>query len=141
MSVPAPGAPTSTYGYNGYYLCPPKTPGYNAVIGGQAWKRLEDLERPTDLFVFADALLPSLPARNTALLDPPMLYQGSGEWAVNEYPTTAFRHQGRVAAARGDGAARPLRADPSWLTHPALSVGSAGAENGPHHVPDWKAWK
>ncbi len=141
MSVPAPGAPTSTYGYNGYYLAPPMTPGYSATIGDQAWKRLGDIERPTEVFVFADALLPSKPARNTALLDPPMLYAGDGEWEANEFPTTAFRHGGSAATARADGGARTVRAAPGWVTHPGVWVGSAGVKNGPHYIPDWPSWK
>lgn len=136
-----PARPTSTYGYNGYYLCPPKTPGWSAVIGGQRWKRTGDVERPTELFVFADTLLPGKPVSNNALLDPPMLWSGGG-WEENPSPTTAFRHGGASAnAARADGSAEAVNAEPGWLTHPEMGIGSAGAENGPRYVPDWEKWK
>lgn len=144
VSAPGGGRPTSTYGYNGYGLCPPKTPGWNTTIGSQRWKRVGDLERPSDLFVFADAMLPGSPPRNCALLDPPMLYKGYGEWSPNPSPTTAFRHgagSGAAAAARADGSAAMAAARPEWLTHPDLRIGSAGASNDPHYVPDWRRWR
>jgi prepilin-type N-terminal cleavage/methylation domain-containing protein len=99
-AVQLPGAPTSTYGYNGYYLCPPMTPGWSSQIGAQPWKRISDIERPTEVLVFADTLLEGNPARNNALLDPPKLYSGGGQWAANPFPTTCFRH-GRGAGRRG----------------------------------------
>ena len=52
---------TTTYGYNGYYLSPPKTPGWGGSfgpIGRKPWQRLDTIERPTELMVFADTLLP-----------------------------------------------------------------------------------
>lgn len=144
--VAPPGRPTSTYGYNGYGLCPPMTPGWNRTIGAQRWKRLSDLERPSEVFVFADTLLAGNPPRNNALLDPPMLYDGAGGWSANPSPTTAFRHAaagspGAAATARGDGSALAVRAEPGWLTHPAARVGSAGTTNDPHYVPDWRRWR
>lgn len=139
-----PGAPTSTYGYNGYYLSPPMTPGWSASIGHQPWKRLADVESPSDLFVFADTLLPASRPMNNALLDPPQLF-ANGAWTINESPTTAFRHAGRASpaaiTARADGSARAVRADGGWLTHPDLRIGSAGADPGPHYVPDWTRWR
>lgn len=143
MGSPAPGVPTSTYGYNGYYLCPPMTPGWSASIAHRPWRRLADVLLPSEVFVFGDALLPagSRPM-NSALLDPPLLYSG-GVWTTNESPTTAFRHPvgGRSAvAARADGSARGVRVEGAWLKHPEIAVGSVGAENGPHYVPDWTRW-
>jgi prepilin-type N-terminal cleavage/methylation domain-containing protein len=143
---PQPGSfpsapPTSTYGYNGYYLCPPMTPGWSATISGQKWKTMADVERPSDLLVFADTLLAGLPPRNNALLDPPMLYQGSGSWTANPSPTTCFRHSDTAAGARADGSVRAERADPAWLTDAALRVGSIGTANDPRYVPDWKHWR
>lgn len=133
--------PTSTYGYNGYYLCPPMTPGWSSTIGGQKWKTTADVERPSELLVFADTLLPSNPARNCALLDPPMLYEGAGLWGINASPTTAFRHSRSAAGARADGSARCEKAEPSWLTHVGLGVGSIGVTNDPRYVPDWRRWR
>jgi len=133
--------PTSTYGYNGYYLCPPKTPGWNSIIGGQRWKSIADIERPSDVLVFADTLLAGMPPRNNALLDPPLLYQGAGTWAPNLSPTTCFRHSNAAAGARADGSARAERADPGWLTDRAQRIGSIGVTNDPRYVPDWKSWR
>src|SRR5690606_8404945 len=108
------------------------TPGWSGSIGAQPWKRLTDIQRPTDLLVFADALLVTNPTRlgrSTALLDPPMLYQGDGAWELNPHPTTAFRHGGApgvAAAVSADGSARTHRAEPEWLVHPSHRVGSIG---------------
>ncbi|MFN0133332.1 MAG: prepilin-type N-terminal cleavage/methylation domain-containing protein [Phycisphaerales bacterium] len=137
----SPGLPTSTYGYNGYYLSPPATPGWSMQIGGQRWKRISDLERPTELFVFADTLLPGNPPKNCALLDPPLLYSLGCHWTSNLAPTTSFRHQGSTVSARGDGSVRAVASRPEWLTHAALRIGSVGVENGPHYVPDWRRWR
>jgi prepilin-type N-terminal cleavage/methylation domain-containing protein len=140
--------PTSTYGYNGYYLCPPATPGWRDQIGSQRWKALADIDRPTELFVFADTLLPGAPPMNNALLDPPMLFSG-GAWSPNLSPTTCFRHArgrgggapGSVATARADGSARAIAAQPGWLIAPRLGIGSAGTTNDPHYIPDWRSWR
>lgn len=146
MGSPQPGTPTSTYGYNGYYLCPPRTPGWSAH-SNQPWKRLSDVQHPSDLFVFADTLLPGSPPvlpMNNALLDPPMLFSG-GMWMRNESPTTAFRHSSRrnaaAVTARADGSASQNTADPEWLTHLEQRIGSVGMNNDPHYVPDWKRWR
>jgi prepilin-type N-terminal cleavage/methylation domain-containing protein len=142
---------TSTYGYNGYYLSPANTPGWGSGIARRPWRRLADLARPSDLFVFADTLLAGFPREsNTALLDPPRLYSG-GAWTINPYPTTAFRHQrpgnsrrsgeaGLTVAARADASVHSTRARPEWIRTPALAVGSVGADNDPHYVPDWREW-
>jgi len=139
------GEITSTYGYNGYYLAPPKTPGWANQIGDRPWRRLFDLEQPSRLFVFADALLPLAKPKNTALLDPPMLFQ-AGEWTPNWFPTTAFRHHrgaprsGNAVTARADGSVRAVRARPGDITKPGHAVGSVGETPGPHYVPDWQEW-
>lgn len=143
VASPPPGQPTSTYGYNGYYLCPPATPGWRLTIGRQPWKRLADIPRPPDLFVFADTLLPATPPMNNALLDPPMLYTGAGAWQPNPFPTTCFRHHGRAPAAvtaRADASVHATPARASDLLWPTLNIGSVGPTNDPHYVPDWPRW-
>jgi prepilin-type N-terminal cleavage/methylation domain-containing protein len=142
--------PTSTYGYNGYYLCPPATPGWRSDIGAQRWKSLADIDRPSELFVFADTILPAATPINCALLDPPLLFS-AGNWSPNLSPTTSFRHgksrgtepgsAGSVVSAQADGSARATPAIPAWLTHPRLGIGSAGTTNDPHYVPDWRSWR
>ena len=138
------GQPTTTYGYNGYYLCPPHTPGWGGAwgsIGHRPWQRLDAIARPTELLVFADALLPvGASGRSTSLLDPPLLYDGSGGWRVNEAPTTCFRHAGRAAAAHADGSVRSREPDRDAVFVERLGVGSVSASNAPHYVPDAAAW-
>jgi hypothetical protein len=136
---------TSTYGYNGYYLSPIKTPGWHTQIGGQLWKRLGVIEDPSSLFIFADTLLPGKPPTNNALLDPPMLFDGRG-WKRNGSPTTAFRHfendtSGVTVTARADGSVQSDRSRQDWLLPSSRRIGSVGAGNDPHYVPDWRQWR
>lgn len=137
--------PTSTYGYNGYYLSPAKTPGWGGSIGFRPWKRLFELRLPSELVVFADSLLAGATVSSTALLDPPLLYS-SGTWEVNEFPTTAFRHcrssylMGSCIAARGDGSAGWVRGEAEWQVDSSTYIASIGTANDPCYVPDWKQW-
>lgn len=145
-------APTSTYGYNGYYLSPAMTPGWGDGIGFRPWRRVHEIVRPTELVVFADALLSpgttstALPM-NTALLDPPILYQGDGGWEPNPFPTTAFRHAkprsgpGLSVAARADGSARAAQSTAAAITDPRRAIGSFCQSNDPAYVPDWQDWR
>ena len=135
---------TSTYGYNGYYLTPPTTPGWNLTIAHRPWLRLSHITQPWDVFVFADALLPSgsssAAPSNNALLDPPWLFVGRG-WERNEFPTTAFRHVGTQAStARADGSAIATPTSPDLLVDERHRIGSATHDNDPHYVPDWREW-
>jgi prepilin-type N-terminal cleavage/methylation domain-containing protein len=142
------GKPTSTYGYNGYYLSPSKTPGWAASIGFRPWRRTFDLLSPVDVLVFADTMLPTgAKPMNSALLDPPLLYSW-GEWMQNESPTTSFRHaRPRVAAsgggvsntARADGSVRPVLAQNEWIVDNAANVGSVGTDCR-YYVPDAGEW-
>ncbi|MBX3393818.1 MAG: type II secretion system protein [Phycisphaerae bacterium] len=132
---------TSTYGYNGYYLSPSQTPGFSFQIGHREWKTLSRVREASQVFVFADAMIDlggALP-RNSALLDPPMLFDGAG-WTLNESPTTSFRHADRAQAVHADGHVEAYRSRPAWLTSSRWRIGSVGVENGPHYVPDWRDW-
>jgi prepilin-type N-terminal cleavage/methylation domain-containing protein len=135
-----PPQPTSTYGYNGYYLSPAKTPGWGSTIGHRPWRRLADIQRPSSLFVFADAMLPATPPRNCALLDPPQLWSGT-DWVPNDSPTTSFRHdRGTAMAVSADGSARPWRAASGDLVDETNRIGSVGGL-APHYVPDATDWR
>jgi len=137
---------TSTYGYNGYYLSPAHTPGWSGRIKDRPWRRLTDLHRPAELFVFADTLIRlGGSVRNTALLDPPMLYRGPAGWRRNSNPTTSFRHDGRpgpgarTIAAHADGSVASRAADePGGVDRDG--IGSVTAHNDPAYVPDWRRW-
>lgn len=137
---------TSTYGYNGYYLSPLKTPGWRQQIGGQIWKRVDIIRDPSSLFLFADTLLPGRPPSNNALLDPPMLFTGTG-WKMNPSPTTAFRHfetstAGVAVTVRADASVQAVRSRGDWLLpDSSRRIGSVGATNDPHYVPDWRQWR
>jgi hypothetical protein len=140
------GSITSTYGYNGYYLSPAKTPGWGGSIGFRPWRRLFEVPLPSELFIFADAMLDMQPVTNCALLDPPQLFS-SHTWHQNGSPTTCFRHgkkggtAGSTAAVAADASARTYHTDPACLTSPDAAIGSVGLENGPHYVPDWQEWR
>lgn len=145
-------SPTSTYGYNGYFLSPAKTPGWAYSIDHRPWQRLADLRSADSLLVFADTLLASVsgaPPGNTALLDPPMLFTIGSGWRVNDSPTTAFRHgksrasaPGSADAALADGHVRAFTAEASWCTDLSRTVGSIGGADGLsiYYVPDSNTW-
>lgn len=134
--------PTSTYGYNGYYLCPEATPGWAWSIGHMPWKRVSDVEAPSNLMMFADTLLvwSETSVSNNALLDPPYLFSG-GRWRENDSPTTCFRHNERTVAAFVDGHVASHGLEGGKYKSKKFRVGSVGTHNDPHYVPDWREWK
>lgn len=132
---------TSTFGYNGYFLAPASTPGWSFSIGHRPWQRLDLVRDPARVAAFADTLiLLGGKIQNSALLDPPMLYQGPGAWTANSSPTTAFRHRQRANIAFVDGHVAALPAAPGTLSSTQPLIGSASAENDPRYVPDWREW-
>ena len=141
---------TSTYGYNGYFLCPPHTPGWSYQIGHRPWQKLDTLSDPTRLFVFGDTMLAwSNGLQNNALLDPPQLYQRP-LWRLNTSPTTSFRHHDRTQMVHADGHVA-LYAPGDNLPPPGGNamldklwnenrISTVGKYNDPHYVPDWREW-
>lgn len=135
-----PRSVTTTYGYNGYYLCPPKTPGWSTSIDHRPWRRTWEIPAPAELLVFADTLMEADPPQNNALLDPPKVFnRWSGRWQRNSFPTTAFRHRQTVAVVTADVSGRTIKAELEWLTSPQLDIGSVGLEPD-RYVPDWRDW-
>ncbi|RMF75529.1 MAG: DUF1559 domain-containing protein [Planctomycetota bacterium] len=131
---------TSTYGYNGYYLCPPQTPGWSAQIGHRPWRRLVEIRDPWRLFVFADTMLEwGGGQKNSALLDPPKLFS-NGYWTDNPFPTTSFRHARKTNGAFADGHVAATGPRGGRLTAPQFNIGSVGDDNAPYYVPDWREW-
>jgi len=135
-------SPTSTYGYNGYYLSPAHTPGWAFSVGDRPWLNVGKVRDAAQVFAFADAAidLGGERPRNNALLDPPMLYQSAGVWSTNDYPTTAFRHDRRMQAAHVDGHVSPYAMQAGQITSSRFRIGSVGREPGPHYVPNWREW-
>lgn len=141
------GGFTTTYGYNAYALAPPSS-GY-MDLAARRWPAVHDIHRPADLFVFGDTLLAlhaDMP-RNSALLDPPMLYaRRRGTWRENLSPTTAFRHGraetgfGLAVMGRSDGSVHTERPDTSAVSNERFGIGSVTRTNDPHYVPDWRRW-
>jgi prepilin-type N-terminal cleavage/methylation domain-containing protein/prepilin-type processing-associated H-X9-DG protein len=132
---------TSTYGYNGYFLCPPHTPGWSYTIGLRPWQNVDTLALPQRVFAFADTALDGGGDRpqNNALLDPPLLFSGS-RWQANPSPTTCFRHSGRAGAVAVDGHVEALTPAGGRMTSARFRIGSVGESNDPHYVPDWREW-
>jgi prepilin-type N-terminal cleavage/methylation domain-containing protein len=140
---------TTTYGYNGYYLSPEKTPGWGSTIGFRPWRRISDIPYASELLVFADTLLKSSPPRSTALLDPPLLFMGVGTgadaWEQNAYPTLMSRHR---AGAGAPGVANAAKSDGSVRSEVGFSPEFVGnsVDNRPlarmmaRYVPDWELW-
>jgi type II secretory pathway pseudopilin PulG len=134
-------AVTSTYGYNGYYLCPPHTPGWSWQIGHRPWRNLDTLDDPQRVFAFADTMIDwGGTLKNCALLDPPLLFQGDGCWRANGNPTTSFRHHGLTNALHADGHVESRDPAGGMITSPEFRIGSVGRDNDPHYVPDWRQW-
>lgn len=140
----ATGQLTSTFGYNGYFLAPASSPGWNTTIRHRPWQNLDRLSRPQEIFAFADAALPwGTGVKNTALLDPPWIYSKSGSsgwWTANLSATTSFRHAGFTNAACADGHVASYGPSGGRLVSTAHQIGSVGADNDPHYVPDWRDW-
>lgn len=134
-------AVTSTYGYNGYFLSPPHTPGWSFSIGVRPWLLAEQVREPSRVFAFADTMIDvSGRLQNNALLDPPFTYSGAHRWSRNANPTTSFRHQDLTVAAFVDGHVQPLAPRDGRITSPEHRIGSVGDANDPHYVPDWRDW-
>lgn len=138
----AAGGVTSTYGYNAYFLCPPRSSGWKYTIGRFPWQSIDTMPDAPRVFVFADTMLAwGDGLRNSALLDPPWLYGGLGRWTLNASPTTSFRHRRRTNAVHGDGHVAAYSADgDATLTAPERLIGSVGQFNDPHYVPVWREW-
>lgn len=135
------GGPTSTYGYNGYYLTPAFTPGYAWTIGRRPWQVIDAMPDPSRVFAFADTMIDwGGVLKNCALLDPPQLWSGS-YWSDNPSPTTCFRHERRASAVFVDGHVEPIGPGDGRIASPEFHLGSAGATNDPRYVPDWRTWR
>ncbi|HUW33170.1 MAG TPA: H-X9-DG-CTERM domain-containing protein [Planctomycetota bacterium] len=133
--------PTTTYGYNGYFLCPEATPGYADRIKQRPWQTFQSLENPSHLFMFADTLLEWGKGKvtNTSFLDPPFLYSRGG-WSINRTTTLCFRHSGSANVCFADGHVEAVSTSNATILSQESQTGYVGASNAPHYVPDWEQW-
>jgi len=135
---------TSTYGYNGYYLCPPQSGWPN--LPGQ-WQKIINISGPSMVLVFADTLIdydltgkkPIL--KNNYSLDPPYIYiPNSGNWTKNTSPTTCFRHNEKTNAIFVDGHSGSATSKGTKYMSPSAKIGSIGTSNAPYYVPNYLQW-
>jgi len=129
--------PTTTYGYNGYYLD-------NADTWGDPWGaaapllKLSQIKSPSLIFVFGDAMIydnffgPVQGFKNTSLLDPPQF-----SWGASTNPTNCFRHTGFANFCFADGHVEAMNTEgaPYAAGQEGYFLGSVGTTNSPHYVP------
>ncbi len=125
--------PTTTYGYNAGTLDPNYMTRDGDVDLVVAATKNFAINKPADLFVFADSGLYWAPAgtpifQNSSYLEPPV--PGAG-WVVT--PTNHFRHDGRSNALCADGHARSFKPGPGGLLYPQRNLGFVGTTNDPHY--------
>lgn len=136
---------TSTYGYNGYYLCPPRSPWPN--IRHRPWQKTTNVPSPSMVIAFADAMLDwdvsldnSL-LTNNAMIDPPQILAPSGKyWTENQCPTTSFRHNEKSNIFFVDGHCQSTKQTDGKYTSTDVKIGSISANNAQYYVPDYKDW-
>ena len=136
---------TSTYGYNGYYLCPPVS-GWQDLPG--PWQKLANVSTPATVIAFADALIDfdntGKNIENNFSLEPPYIFDTKSRrgnpWKVNMSPTTCFRHNEKTNAIFVDGHSESITSKGAKYTSPNVKIGSIGAENAPYYVPNYLDW-
>jgi prepilin-type processing-associated H-X9-DG protein/prepilin-type N-terminal cleavage/methylation domain-containing protein len=134
---------TSTYGYNGYYLSPPKSPWPN--IRHRPWQKEETIMTPANVIAFADTMLSRTndgqSLENNAMVDPPQILSSSGtNWQPNQFPTTSFRHNDKVNIVFADGHCSSTCIQEGRYTDPQAKIGSVTRSNIPYYIPDYKNW-
>jgi prepilin-type N-terminal cleavage/methylation domain-containing protein/prepilin-type processing-associated H-X9-DG protein len=132
--------PTTTYGYNGLYFCPPHSAWDASVTAAKThWLTMDQIQT-TQVFVFADSLIEWFGSpRNNCLLDGPKVPSGTG-WADNRYPTLCFRHLGKACVCFADGHTDSVPMDRGHVTWSPGKVGYAGDGPAPYYVPNWNTW-
>jgi prepilin-type N-terminal cleavage/methylation domain-containing protein/prepilin-type processing-associated H-X9-DG protein len=138
---------TSTYGYNGYFLCPSKS-GWLNLPG--PWQKIVNISVPSMVLVFADTLIDYDLTRNNPVLqnnfslDPPYVYipqdRGGNPWKENKSPTTCFRHNKKTNAVFVDGHSESVATKGATYSSPRGKIGSIGTSNAPYYVPNYLQW-
>ncbi len=126
--------PTTTYGYNSWALAPLPW-SKKSIEAGKPLnpKKLHDINRPEELFVFADSAMYWAPGgvgilQNSAYLEPV-----TGNFV--QTPTTHFRHDGRANALTVSGAVGSYKSD-GWRfegKYKSAKLGFVGTKNDPHY--------
>ena len=134
---------TSTYGYNGYYLSPPKSPWQN--IRHRPWQKEETVKTPASVIAFADTMLSRTndgrSLENNAMVDPPQILSADKtQWQLNHFPTTSFRHNGKVNIVFVDGHCFSTGIEEGQYTDPYARIGSIIQSNAPYYIPDEESW-
>lgn len=131
--------PTTTYGYNGYYLCPAATPGWSFTIGHRPWRTLGTVRQPARVFMLGDTLMSwgGGVVTSNCLLDPPWTFSRS-RWRKNTSTTLCFRHAGKANVCFVDGHVEGV--EPTEIVDAEARIGYVGQSNAPHYVPDYEDW-
>ncbi|MFA5394038.1 MAG: DUF1559 domain-containing protein [Candidatus Ratteibacteria bacterium] len=132
--------PTTTYGYNGYYLDNVDT--WSDPWGAAApLLKLSQIKDPSLVFVFGDAMVYDNFAsvqgfKNTSLLDPPQNFI-YGSLGPNTNPSTCFRHTGFANFCFADGHVEAMNTEGALYAtgQEGYFLGSVGTTNSPHYVP------
>jgi prepilin-type N-terminal cleavage/methylation domain-containing protein/prepilin-type processing-associated H-X9-DG protein len=138
---------TSTYGYNGYYLCPSQSGWPDLVNLTDLWQKVINISSPSTVLVFADTLMDldktgkQSNLKNNFSLDPPYIYNPTlGSWTPNGSPTTCFRHNEKTNAIFVDGHIESMTSKGAKYTSPKAKIGSIGTNNAPYYVPNYRQW-
>ena len=115
--------PTTTYGYNGYFLDP--------SLNGQTCKLLADVKEPAKLFVLNDSAMFWTVAGKDIVQNSTYLEPVTGNWV--QQPTSHFRHNGKTNALTADGQAGSYGLE-GWDLDPTHKLGFVGTRNYPHYA-------
>ena len=124
--------PTTTYGYNAWCLAPPPW-SKKCMKGPLKPKKLHDINKPEELFVFADSAMYWAPGGVSILQNSAYLEPVTGNFA--QTPTTHFRHDGRANALTVSGAVGSYNSD-GWKfegKYKSAKLGFVGTKNDPHY--------
>jgi len=137
--------PTTTYGYNGLYLCPPHSRWeFGIATGAAGWLTSDQIESASRVFVFADTLLDYSITQgrllsNNCLLDGPETPGGSS-WRANRSPTLCFRHNDAACVFFADSHVERIHRSRAHIVCEPGSIGYVGEDNAPHYVPNRASW-
>jgi prepilin-type N-terminal cleavage/methylation domain-containing protein/prepilin-type processing-associated H-X9-DG protein len=125
--------PTTNYGYNAWCLDPPAWGRTNSAGLPMRPKKRNDINRPNELFVFADSAMYWAPGGVGVMQNSTHLEPLTG--TPMQTPTTHFRHGGRANALCVDGSADSYGSE-GWVfkgAYKTVKLGFVGTKNQPHY--------